>query len=370
MYYCSFCDAVNDEKGYKLAFTIDITKNRVITELSFLSEDGVYAEKPTFSDKRLCALAEDFRGNLPAVGLIKLKNVYLFGNGCILTESRERIQSPFLPYTYLESEDGIKQSSAAIRNLSPTQWRTRPLRITEVKETAALLTQPGDRIFGHWLVDLIPMFSLIKKQYPNALPIVKSSVLSGEAIPDILEVFEIIGLDKDKALGLTENLDAYFCRELIVPSSVRYGQQLHPIVNDIYSTMRNSAVSEKPSKKLYLSRRRWEKSGSHRVLLNAEEVEAHYESLGFEIIYPELLTFREKIKLFQNANEVVGEKGTALHLSLFTNSIKKMTILLNPYERMTGLPLLQGEMCKLQNCDVDYIMGEEVSFESGYTVVV
>lgn len=353
-----------------MAFTIDIEKNREISELSVLSAEGVYSEKPEFNDKRLSALSEDFRESLPSVGLIKLNNVYLFGNGCLLTESRERIQSPFLPYTYLKSEEGIKQSSAAIRNLSPTQWRTRPLRITEVKETAALLTQRGDRIFGHWLVDLIPMFSLIKKHYPNALPIVKSSVLNGEAIPDMLEAFEIIGLDKEKALGLTENIDAYFCRELIVPTSVRYGQQLHPIVNEVYGNLRSPVVTNKPNRKLYLSRRKWEKSGSHRVLINAAEVEAHYESLGFEIIHPELLTFREKIALFQNASEVVGEKGTALHLSLFTNSIKKMTVLLNPYERMTGLPLLQGEICKLQYCDVNYIMGEEVSFDSGYTIAV
>jgi hypothetical protein len=350
-----------------LAFTIDIKKNKLVNKLDILVADSFPCEKPYFEDDNLTKLTADFKDSIPEVGLMVLKNVYVFGNGCILGEGRERIQSKYLPYTFLNSERGLKLSAGALRQLSDTQWRTRPLRIKEVKETAAFLLHPGDAIFGHWLVDLIPMFSLIKKHFPNAKPIIKQGVLSGERIPDLNHIWDLFGLHKNSALGLTANLDAFYCRELIVPTSVRYGQQVHPIVYDTYKPLQSNTVHDAP-KKLYISRSRWKPSGSHRVLLNADEVERTYLEQGFEIIHPEELAFPDKLELLRNTKEIVGEKGTALHLSLFTNTIRKMTVILNPSENMNGLPMLQGELCKYQNINCSYIIGKQKNDGSGYTV--
>ncbi|OLF71930.1 hypothetical protein AWH61_17480 [Alteromonas sp. W12] len=80
-----------------MAFTIDIEKNREISELSFLPAEGVYSQKPKSNEKHPSALPEDFRESLPPVGLIKPNNNYLFGKGCLLTELRKRIQLLFSP---------------------------------------------------------------------------------------------------------------------------------------------------------------------------------------------------------------------------------------------------------------------------------
>lgn len=330
--------------------------------------DSLLRDKPHFDDDRLTQLTADFKDHIPEVGLMVLKNVYVFGNGCVLSEGRERIQSRYLPHTFLNSERGLKLSAGALRQLSDTQWRTRPLRVKEVKETAALLLHPGDAIFGHWLVDLIPMFTMVKKYFPSAKPIIKQGVLSGDRIPDLSHIWDLIGLRKEQALGLTANLDAFFCRELIVPSSVRYGQQVHSIVTDTFKPLQNSLTTQHAHKRLYISRSRWKPSGSHRVLLNAEEIERAYIGQGFEVIHPEELSFSDKLNLLQNTVEIVGEKGTALHLSLFTNTIRKMTVILNPSENMNGLAMLQGELCKYQNIDCSYIIGEQKNDGSGYTV--
>jgi len=353
-----------------LTFTIDIHKTKEVTELTTQVSEGIDVSIPTFSDAKLNSLTEDFRSKIPPIGFMKLRNVYVFGNGCILSQNRERIRSPFLPYTNLNSESGLKLSTAALRPLSDTQWRTRPLRVQELGGTTSLLTQPGDGIFGHWLVDLVPMYALIKTSGIETRPIIKSSVLSAASIPDINGVFDLIGLDKENAIGLTENLDAFFCKELIVPSVVRYGQQIHPFVNELYSQYRIAPLDTVSPKKLYFSRRYWKPAETHRVLRNAEQIEQFYVNKGFTIVYPEKLSFSEKLDLISNATEVVGEKGTALHLSLFSNSLKKMTVLLNPTEAMTGLPLLQGELCKFQGIECEYVVGELGEEGQGYTIKV
>lgn len=352
-----------------MTFNIDINKSVTYPNLDIEIAKGVNVASPIFNDKRLTSLTSDFRKSIPPVGLIKLKNVFVFGNGFIMNEKRERIVSPFLPYTSLVSEKGIKLSSGALRTISDDIFRTRPLDVKEISGTAALLTQPGDRIFGHWLIDLIPMLSLIQKANKDVKYIIKNSVLDNSAIPDIGAMFKAINFESNNTIGLTENLHAYFCKELIVPSVVRYGQQIHPIVNKLYEDYReiNVPISDTPLK-IYFSRRKWTPSGPQRILLNAQKIEDSYQEKGFEIIHPEKLTFDEKLKLVQSATEIVGEKGSALHLSLFSQSIKKMRILLNPNESVTGLPMLQGEICRLQGIECDYSIGNTKENIPGYTI--
>ena len=67
---------------------------------------------------------------------------------------------------------------------------------------------------------------------------------------------------------------------------------------------------------------------------------------------------------------MIGEKGSALHLSLFSTSVKKMIIILNPNESENGLPLLQSEICALKNVDCSFIVGNELAERKGYTVSI
>jgi capsular polysaccharide biosynthesis protein len=59
-------------------------------------------------------------------------------------------------------------------------------------------------------------------------------------------------------------------------------------------------VKPGPKRKIYIGR------GKGRNLDNAAEVEQYFQSQGFEIVYPHLLSFDEKIQMFGNCTHIAG----------------------------------------------------------------
>lgn len=60
--------------------------------------------------------------------------------------------------------------------------------------------------------------------------------------------------------------------------------------------------------RIFLSRKKCD----NQRLLNAEEIEQIFREAGFSIIYPEELSFEEEVRIFQNADVIVGPTGAAL----------------------------------------------------------
>jgi hypothetical protein len=350
-----------------LKFTIDPKRTNSLPELQHIQASTEDAIIPVYESESLRSLITNFNKKIPEIGYFVLHDVYVLGNGFLIDKDGRRIQSRYLPYTLLRSKEGIKRSSGPISECNDG-YVTTPRKVTEVNEPVALLTQPGDRIFGHWIVDILPKLAMINSYDPSIRCIIKSDVINGSAIKDIDAVFDIIGFDKNRAIGIKPASEAVLCKKLIVPSVVRYGQQIHSFVKSLYEPFRLPPSDPHPNKKLYFSRRLWQPSGSHRILSNAQEVEEYYRANGYDVVFPERLTFKEKLIKLANASHVAGEKGSALHLSLFSSSIKEMTVLLNPSEPENGLPLLQAEICRLQGINCHIVIGQPSLDDSGYTI--
>ncbi len=69
----------------------------------------------------------------------------------------------------------------------------------------------------------------------------------------------------------------------------------------------------KPSRKIYLARR----SGQMRNMTNINEVEAMFDSLDFEIVYTDIMSFAQQRELFDEAKIVVGAAGAAFSNIVF-----------------------------------------------------
>jgi capsular polysaccharide biosynthesis protein len=76
----------------------------------------------------------------------------------------------------------------------------------------------------------------------------------------------------------------------------------------------------KPSRRLFLSRRSItrELGGNYRALLNEDALVEAFAERGYEIVEPELLAFPEQIRLFAEAELVVGLGGAALFNLVFS----------------------------------------------------
>lgn len=81
---------------------------------------------------------------------------------------------------------------------------------------------------------------------------------------------------------------------------------------------------DKKKKKIYLSRSRL---CGERNMINEIDLEVKLRGAGFEIIYPEVLSFSEQVKIYSEAGVVVGAEGTALLNSIFMdNKVKVISI--------------------------------------------
>ncbi|MBB1304066.1 DUF563 domain-containing protein [Pseudoalteromonas sp. SR43-5] len=77
---------------------------------------------------------------------------------------------------------------------------------------------------------------------------------------------------------------------------------------------KNSIVS---SKRVYLSRRAVKAPIQGRILLNEDEVESYFRSIGFEIIVPEDLSQIDMQKALSTTNFIAGSPGSGLQNSFF-----------------------------------------------------
>ncbi len=78
------------------------------------------------------------------------------------------------------------------------------------------------------------------------------------------------------------------------------------------------AGSDNPyrGKKIYLSRARL--SGGLRRVSGEERIERLFTDLGYEVVYPELVTFLEQVRIFNAAETIAGLMGSAFHTGLFS----------------------------------------------------
>ncbi len=72
-------------------------------------------------------------------------------------------------------------------------------------------------------------------------------------------------------------------------------------------------LSGRTDRRLFISR----KAFSQRALVNEAEIAERLRPLGFEVIYPETMSFLEQVEAFHSAALVVGSSSSALSNALF-----------------------------------------------------
>lgn len=132
-------------------------------------------------------------------------------------------------------------------------------------------------------------------------------------------VFEAFGIDSAKVVFANT---PYRVAKLTIPErliKLNISANIH--VKNVYLRIVESAgEANQGGRRVYLSRRMNSHSKLGRAILNERFIEDYMRRCGIEIAYPELLPFREQLKLFQNANLIIGFSGSALHNCVFMNS--------------------------------------------------
>lgn len=235
--------------------------------------------------------------------------------------------------------------------------------------------------YGHWLLEFVPrMLWYNDPACPTDFPICIDDHMP-ETHRQIVELLD----ERDRPI-LPLSAQATRFRELglapvptFFPFDSRPGMPVYDAIwpMDVLGAMRRAVLDRlaargvdlRPSgRKIVLSRRGF----AQRQLLNEAEIIEVLTRQGFEVVYPEKLSFTEQVALYHTADTIVGSASSALTNCIFCNPNAQVVALIHENRSFN----FRGytSMIRSSGADLLFIRGKTVAgaavhaFHANYTV--
>lgn len=208
----------------------------------------------------------------------------------------------------------------------------------------AVIASPGSGVYAHWLCDIIPRISLLKKT--GVLDKVDKILINYERLDFQLETLDRMGISEDRLINCIQDLDFHLAAGILyVPSYPNEHGTVNPWVcqevKKIFhqagglpqaKTFGSAEVSVPTGrtdlpKRLYISRAK----ANGRRLLNEDELFSFLqEEYGFIKIFTEDYDMAGKVELFGKAECIIGPHGGGMTNILFAEAGAKVIDLFPP----------------------------------------
>lgn len=205
-------------------------------------------------------------------------------------------------------------------------------------ESGLMMFGLQSRNYGHWLLEFVPrMLWFNDPACPAGIPICIDDHMP-ETHRQIVELLDA----RDRPI-LPLPAQAVRFRELGVapvptffPFDVRPGVPVYDSVwpKDILGAMRRAVLDQLAARgidlratgrRIFLSR----KGFTQRQLVNEAEIINVLARYGFEVVYPEKLSFIEQIALYHSADVIVGSASSAMTNTIFCNDRARVVALIH-----------------------------------------
>lgn len=272
----------------------------------------------------------------PAVG------VAVLGNGRVLTRTGTVIGADD-SMIFDVSETFFTDDPAA----HPIFLAPKLPRVTSVPGSVAVLTTFRSDIYYHWIFDTLPRLQLLHESGVRCDRIVvpTQARFQGESL-------DLLGIERERVIaerGL--HIEA---ERLVVPS-------LPGIVGNpprwACDFLRRSFLPRlgqrgAGERRIYVARGK----GATRRILNEEDLVRLLQKHGFEIVFPEALSFLQQVSLFDAASIIVGAHGSGLSNLVFCREGAHVVELFSPNYVTVPYWALSNQV----GLDYHYVMGEGV----------
>jgi capsular polysaccharide biosynthesis protein len=296
-----------------------IVKSVVFSAAEQVSPPFILLPNPLESELLVSNAFSVYAGPVEDLGFYFCQNVGVRGRGLLVKDSY-RIYAPDIIPDYVESE--ILKSA-----------RTELLDGGTRKEilfngTYVHLMSEAYPIYGHWLVDIIPKAWLYMTQFGKRF--VEAKFLFANDTPKFgLEILErLFSIQAHQISFYDIEAEIPIVERMVVPSLMHNSHVYHPAMLRAIAYVReimgiNSFKIEDRQgvmDKIYVSRRNFRNKSisTRRQIANEEELIEIAISKGFEIIYPEELSWDDQVRSFARAKIIVGEAGSGLHNTMFS----------------------------------------------------
>lgn len=201
------------------------------------------------------------------------------------------------------------------------RWISTPNhKLIDIQGDVIVADGVSDDTYGHWIVDYLPRFGVVRDLFPDrirSLPVLLPAGTRGW-------VYELLslscGISRDQIVPYRLGTDEVRCARAILPSYC-YTQEFtfHSYVREFYRSFGGVEGGATPkTRKILISRRNM--GQSNRSFPHREHFENMGCEFGYEIIRPEETSITDQIRLFSEARAVVGEHGSGMHNSVFSQS--------------------------------------------------
>lgn len=200
----------------------------------------------------------------------------------------------------------------------------------EAIEEGIMLISNASFNYFHFNLELLSRLCLINKieKYNKAPILIDERCLNIQSFKDELEMLnphgrKIIPLKEGYCYNIKKLI--YASELLIEPIDLKRDAFLRYddyIMNDLAVNLLhdNLSINSNVYRKLFISR----KNCFGNRLLNENKIQQIFQEYGYEIIYPEIMTFQEQLKIFSEAKYIAGTSGAGFTNILFANKNAKI----------------------------------------------
>lgn len=262
--------------------------------------------------------------------------------------------------------------------------------------TRALIEQPSDPMtldaglmmfglqsknYGHWLLEFVPrMLWFNDRATPSGFPI----CIDDHMPATHRQIVELLD-ERDRAIQPLPAIATRFGELGIAPVptffpfDTRIGKTVYDAIwpMDVLARMRRALLDKiaargielrSAGRRIFLSRQGF----TQRQLINEPEIIEVLKRHGFDVVYPEKLSFIEQIALFYSADLVVGSASSALTNCIFCNPSARVIALIhgNPSFNFRGYTsMIESSGAKLFFMRGSTVKGEKThQFHANYMI--
>ena len=213
------------------------------------------------------------------------------------------------------------------------------------------LIEGGDFGYYHWLLEKLPTVRGLK-HYEEVTGREPTVVVESNPPEWVQETLSLVGIDNFVTLDVpfitTNRLIISSCRETVPRNQSVY----EPSEGDIRWLNHEMKSRAPPSSmdhpdRIYISRENLDV----RYVTNRKELEGVLEEFDIEICTPETLSVAEQIRLYENADLIVGPHGGALANTIFSKEASIIEFHTKPYPSYQHLSQLCGHEYQFLQCE-------------------
>jgi len=175
--------------------------------------------------------------------------------------------------------------------------------------------------YGHFLLEMLSSFWTFESFHNYDYFIFHPFVFGEEFTSYIKIAFNTFDISFEKVFLIKNKI---IIENITIPERlVKLNKSAKPEVRKVYEfliqdfTSKNQNTLYNNYNLYYFSRIRTSIKAGERAVINEPFIEKALNRIGFETIYPELLSFQEQIKLINSASVICGLPGSALHNCVF-----------------------------------------------------